>query len=258
MITEYHRPETIGEALELINRKEVRTIPIGGGSAVNRYLPEPLAVVDLQALPLDGIRQQGNFLELGARVTLERMLSIENLQPELKRAILLEAGANLRRVATVAGALVAADGRSPFAAALLALDAALTWLAGAETPRENISLGDLLPIRPEALPGRLITQVRLPLNAALAYDQVARSPADQPVVCVAVAQWPGGRTRAAVGGFGKYPVLAMDGPEPGGIEAAVENVCSQAQDQWASAEYRQVAAVTLAKRCLEQVQRRSD
>ncbi len=255
MINEYHRPETIGEALELLNRKEPRTIPIGGGSAVERYSPEPLAVVDLQALPLGGIRQQGNTLELGARATLENLLSVENLQPELKRAILLEAGANLRHVATVAGALVSADGRSPFTTAMLALDTALTWLAGAETRRESISLGDLLPVRSGALPGRLITEARLPLNAGLAYDQVARSPADQPIVCVAVALWPSRRTRVALGGFGKYPILAMDGPEPGGVEAAVQNAYSQAQDQWASAEYRQEVAVTLAKRCLEQLQK---
>ena len=37
-----------------------------------------------------------------------------------------------------------------------------------------------------------------------------------------------------------------------GIEAAAKNATHDATDQWASAEYRQDIAVTLAKRCLEE------
>jgi CO/xanthine dehydrogenase FAD-binding subunit len=153
----------------------------------------------------------------------------------------------LRQVATVAGTLVAADGRSPFTTALLALDAVLTLAPSGEAA----GLGDLLPVRAERLRGKLITRVTIPLNTGLAYQYVARSPADRPIVCAALARWPSGRTRLALGGYGSAPLLALDGPEPGGIETAARNAFSSAEDEWASALYRQDAAAVLAVRCYE-------
>jgi CO/xanthine dehydrogenase FAD-binding subunit len=203
-------------------------------------------VVDLQALGLDTIRAHGNTLELGATVRLEQLLQTAELHPALHKAIRQEASYNLRQVGTVAGSLVAADGRSPFATVMLALDAALNLLPGTEV----LSLGDVLPIRSERLQGRLITQVTLPLNTSLAYEYVARTPADRPIVCVAVAVWPSGRTRIALGGYGQAPLLAMDGPEAAGAETAVEDAFSQAGDNWASAAYRQATAMTLIRRIL--------
>jgi CO/xanthine dehydrogenase FAD-binding subunit len=82
---------------------------------------------------------------------------------------------------------------------------------------------------------------------------VARTPADKPIVCAALAQWPSGRTRLAIGGFGKSPFLAMDGTEAEGIETAARNACHEATDAYGSAEYRMAAAATLAKRCLERL-----
>jgi len=246
MITEYHRPEKIEAALQLLARQQPITVPLGGGSALNRPSDQALAVVDLQALGLDEIRPRGNFLELGATVRLEQLLQTPELPPALHKAVRHEASYNLRQVGTVAGSLVAADGRSPFAAVMLALDATLSLLPGAE----EISLGDVLPMRSERLKGRLITQVTIPLNTTLAYEYVARTPADRPIVCVAVGRWPSGRTRIVLGGYGPGPLLAMDGPEAGGAETAVQDAYGQAEDAWASAAYRQATAVTLVQRIL--------
>jgi CO/xanthine dehydrogenase FAD-binding subunit len=248
MIKEYHRPRTLDEAMQLLSRPEPVTLPLGGGSFLNRPSSAAVAVVDLQALGLNVIQRRGNFIEFGATVTLETLLA-QDLPPALVRAIQHEATYNLRQVATVAGTLVAAGGRSPFTTALLALDAQLTLMPA----EEQMSLGDLLPVRGERLRGRLITQVALPLNTGLAYEYVARTPADLPVVCVAAAQWPSGRTRLALGGYGNAPLLAMDGPEPGGVEEAAQDVYSQAGDEWATAEYRREMAVILARRCLQEL-----
>ena len=79
---------------------------------------------------------------------------------------------------------------------------------------------------------------------------IARTPADRPIVCVAAARWPSGRTRLALGGFGAAPTLAMDGPEDSGAQIAAASAYSQAGDEWASAEYRSEAAGILALRCL--------
>jgi CO/xanthine dehydrogenase FAD-binding subunit len=107
----------------------------------------------------------------------------------------------------------------------------------------------------------------MPLNARLAFDCVARTPADKPLVCAALAQWNSGRTRLALGGYGQSPLLAMDGTEAEGIDAsatdfvlrsvqaAARNAFHEAADEWSSAAYRMDVAATLAKRCLESLAR---
>ncbi len=249
MIIEYHRPDTLEEALRLLARKEVKTLPLGGGSVLNAPNPDQYAVVDLQALGLNRIEQKGNSLLVGATATLQALLDTPNLPSALYQAIQLEATYNLRQVATLAGTLVAADGRSPLATALLALDAQVTLLPG----EEQVGAGELLLTRRAKLPGRLITQIVLPLNIRLAYHYVARTPADLPLVCAAAARWAAGRTRLALGGFGEAPLLALDGPEASGVEEAARSAYFNAGDQWASAEYRREVAATLAKRCLEEL-----
>jgi CO/xanthine dehydrogenase FAD-binding subunit len=166
----------------------------------------------------------------------------------------LEAPLNLRNAATVAGTLVACDGRSTFVTALLALDAKLTMIANRQSEIVNrqssiLNLGDFLPLRPRGL----ITSITIPLNVKLAFDYVSRTPADKPIVCAALVQWNSGRTRLALGGYGKSPLLAMDGTEAEGIEAAARNAFHEAADEWASAEYRLEMAATLAKRCLGKI-----
>jgi len=247
MILEYHRPDTLEAALELLARPAPLTLPLGGGTVLNAPSDRQFAVVDLQKLDLAGFERKGNQFVLGATLTLQALLEAEGLPGALREAIRHEATYNTRQVATVAGALVACDGRSPFATALLALDAQLTLMPG----EQEVGLGDLLPLRAETLEHRLITEIRLPTKVELAYQYVARAPADLPITCVAVAQWPSGRTRVAVGGYGEAPMMAMDGPEADGAVTAARNAYSHAGDAWASAEYRQQSVDALTRRCLE-------
>ncbi len=248
MITKYYRPETLDEALTLIAKPG--TLPLGGGTLLSKPGPDPVEVVDLQALGLSTIEKKGNALEIGATITLQQLLESQNTPEALKTAIKLEAPLNLRNAATVAGTLVAADGRSTFATILLALDAKVTVTGGQVSAT---SLGDFLPLRLENLQGKLITGIEIPLNVTLAFESVARTPADKPIVCAALAQWPSGRTRLALGGYGKAPLLAMDGTESEGVETAARNAFHEASDMWASAEYRMDVAATLAKRCIAKV-----
>ena len=256
MIVEYHRPKTLDEAIRLLSKADTR--PLGGGTVLNRPSPERFAVVDLQALGLNKIHKSGNKLEIGATATLQALLDSAHISPALQETIRLETTYNLRQMATVAGTLVACDGRSTFTTAMLALDAKVTviseqLLALNASEGSVISLGDLLPLRTELLRGKFITKIVIPLNVKLAFESVARTPADKPIVCAALAQWPSGRTRLALGGWGKSPLLAMDGNEPGGVKEVARNAFAEAGDEWASAEYRSEMAAVLAKRCLKQV-----
>ena len=249
MIVEYHRPQKIEDALKLLGRKDPLTVPLGGGTLLNQPSDRQVAVVDLQSLGLNLIKPGGRTLTLGAAVTLQALLDEPELHVALKAAIRHEATYNIRQVATIAGNLVSANGRSPFATAMLALAPELTLQPG----DEKILLGDLLPLRNEQLPGRLITEISIPLNVKLAYQYVARTPADLPIVCVALAQWSSGRTRLALGGYGSSPLLAMDGPNPQGADIAAQDAYREAGDPWATAQYRSDVAATLTRRCLQEI-----
>ncbi len=247
MITAYHRPQTLDEAITLLTQPN--TLPLGGGTLLSKPTTDSVQAVDLQLLGLDSLTKSGNSLELGATLTLQALLESEHCPEALKSALKLEAPINIRNSATVAGTLVACDGRSTFASMLLAMDAKII-VSSKQKAEETINIGDFLPLR-EQVRGKLITKVIIPTNVKLAFESVARTPSDKPIVCAALAQWNSGRTRLALGGYGKSPMLAMDGTESEGVEAAAKNAFHEAADEWASAEYRMDVASTLAKRCLE-------
>src|SRR5574338_1261203 len=116
MITAYHRPKTLEEALSLLSQSGRQ--PLGGGTLLSHGTSDPVEVVDLQALGLNKITRKGNDLEIGATVTLQQLLESDQCPLDLKTALRLEAPLNVRNAATVAGTLVASDGRSTFAASL--------------------------------------------------------------------------------------------------------------------------------------------
>jgi CO/xanthine dehydrogenase FAD-binding subunit len=245
MITTYSRPHTLEEALKLLQQPD--SFPMGGGTWLNQPRDDKFAVVDLQALGFDKIRKLGNNLEIGACVTLQQLLESVDCPDALKQALRLEAGLNIRNAATVAGVLVTCDGRSAYATVMLALYAKL--IVTNEHSSVTIGLGEFLLIRQAGL----IKAITIPINVRSAFETVARSPLDRPIVCAAIAQWSSGRTRLALGGCHKSPALAMDGTEPDGIEIAARSSFQEAGDEWASSEYRSDVAATLAKRCLSSV-----
>jgi CO/xanthine dehydrogenase FAD-binding subunit len=243
MITTYHRPQTLDEALTLLTQPN--TVPLGGGTLLSQPTTDSISVVDLQRLGLDSLRVNGNELEIGATCTLQSLLESEHCPDPLKQALKLEAPLNIRNTATVAGTLVASDGRSTFAAMLLAMDAKLEINVNRKS--SIVNCGEFLLTRPSGL----ITSITIPLNIKTAFEFVSKTPADKPMVCTALAQWNSGRTRLVLGGYGKTPLLAMDGTEADGLDTAAKNAYHEAVDEWASAEYRMDVAATLAKRALE-------
>jgi len=253
VITSYYRPTSLDEALRLLSRPSPVTLPLGGGTLLSHHRGGDIEVVDLQALGMNAIRERGNLLEVGATVTLQQLLEMPSCPPGLAAALRLEAPLNLRNSSSLAGTLVAADGRSTLVTALLALDAQLALKLVAV---ESMGLGEFLPGRGHITRPYLITAVQWQQATLLEFDYVARTPADRPIVAVAVARWTSGRTRAVVGGWGSAPLLAMDGPEAGGVEEAVRNACHEASDAWGSANYRMDVSAVLARRCLTRLEQR--
>lgn len=246
MITTYHRPQTLDEALALLDQPN--TVPLGGGTLLSRTQMDSVSVVDLQRLGLDSLRANGGEFQVGATCTLQSLLESEHCPASLKTALKLEAPLNIRNMATVAGTIVAADGRSPFVTILLALDAKMDIRYSTSDSRIS-NIGEYLLTRPKGL----IASVTIPLTIRSAFQFVSKTPADKPIVGAALAQWNSGRARLTLCGYGATPLLAMDGTEANGLEEAALNAYHEADDEWASADYRMDVAATLAKRCLESI-----
>jgi CO/xanthine dehydrogenase FAD-binding subunit len=249
MIIEYHRPKKLEEALKLLARKSPHTVPLGGGTQLNAPSEDKKAVVDLQLLGLDGIKRSGKILHLGSTLTLQALLELEDIPTALATSIRHENNYSLRQTATVAGSLVSADGRSPFAIAMLALDAQLNIAPD----KKELSYGELLPLRKETLKSSLIQEIKFSTQVAFAYEYVARSPADLPILAIALSRWTSGRTRLVVGGFGKAPHLVSDGKDDQGLDEALTNILRGSGDQWASYEYRTEAGLALLSRAQKSV-----
>jgi CO/xanthine dehydrogenase FAD-binding subunit len=249
MIEAYFRPETLEEAVALLQDKEQNLKPLGGGTFLSRQHRTKFGVVDLQNIGLDQIEQRSGKTILGAAAKMHALAAHPNIQPEIKRAVEIDASENIRNMASMAGWLVSCDGRSVLSTVLLALDADLTWAPEGKSVR----LGDWFPIRKQEQPGVLITHIEWHAQTKVVFEYAARSPKDRPILIVAAAQWSSGRTRIALGGFGAEPIIAMDGPESGGAELASRDAYADAGDQWASAAYRQDVAAKLALRCLERL-----
>jgi len=249
MIVEYFRPETVEEAIKLLTDEKRSLKPLAGGTNLSRKQMGHFGVVDLQNSGLDGIEIQGQKLTMGTMVRLDMLLDAREVHPEIKRAIRIDAGENIRNMATLGGWLVSSSGRSILSTVLMALDATLTW----EPDSRKVPIGDWFPVREDSSAGVLMTAIDWVIGPQLVFEYVARSPKDRPTLIVAAAQWASGRTRIALGGFGAYPILGMDGPDDFGADHASRNACSDADDQWATAEYRQEVASKLALRCLERL-----
>jgi putative selenate reductase FAD-binding subunit len=235
----------------LVSRTSPVSVPVGGGTGIRRRARrEDIAVVDLQALKLDGISVTEDWVELGAMATLNSIANHADIIGAIHDAIQLEGTANTRNQATLGGRLVAFDGRSTLITVLLAIDAISIW----DEEHREVSLGEWLAL-PENKPGKLLLAIKIDRRVTLAMEVVNRTRLDLPIICVAAAKWKSGRIRVTVGGYGKCPRMAFDGPGSEGAQLAVENVCRIAEDAHGSSDYRKAMAVILTSRCLDKLQR---
>ncbi len=254
---EYFRPQSLGEALELLDR----AVPLGGGTTLVSKRRELNAVIDLQDLGLDGVAQEDNDILAGATLKLQSIIEMRELFPEaLVEACQLETGRNLRNMATLAGRVLACDGRSPLVTSLLALNTR----AVLEPGHEMIDLEDLLYQRENPRPPYILHSFRISKSDASVYMQVGRTPADLPIVCTAAARLPSGtnknRIQIAMGGYGAYPAKVFVSDLTGQTDLcssaaeAGRKAFSMAADAWASSEYRAEVASILVQRALERVE----
>jgi CO/xanthine dehydrogenase FAD-binding subunit len=191
----YHRPDSWEEALRLLARQEVRTLPLMLGpypQALSDWKAD--AVVDLSRLEARYIRVGENgTIQIGALTTLQDLTDSSELRQLegglLGAAAFQVAPLGMRNLATLGGSLLEASGPPELKLALLVLDAVVVTRR-AEGAAVEVPLAEFLQAaRGEDQSGQVITEVSIPpgsgANRGWALERVARTPRDTAIVAAA-------------------------------------------------------------------------
>ncbi len=240
----YHRPTTITDALQLLLRQGINTAIIAGGTKIVATKGDMVnEIVDLQALGLTEVNYTGKGLSLGAMVRLQTIVD-DDRSPKLLRTAVLQEGANtFRNAATIGGILAKAGKDSQLLATLLVFEAQVN-IQTIDGPK-TIPLVDFLRDVPSALNGGVLTSVFMKTMGKTAHAQVARTPADTPIVAVMARLADDGKIHLALSGVANTPILV----DPDNVKAAV----NPTNDFRGSTEYRRQMAAILTKRVVAEV-----
>jgi carbon-monoxide dehydrogenase medium subunit len=136
---EYHRPDSVDEALSLLDRYGDESKPLAGGHSLipmmKLRLAEPAHIIDLQALEeLRGVREADGTIAIGAMTTQAELIAssvIVEKCPILREAALLIADPQVRGVGTVGGNVANGDPGNDMPALMVALGASYVLRGGA-------------------------------------------------------------------------------------------------------------------------------
>ena len=283
----YHRPSSLAEALELLERHGDAK-PLAGGQslvpAMNFRLAQPAVLVDLNALPsLDAIRPieggdtpPGAAAPAGLRIgamarqrAVERSALVAERAPLLAEAMPFVAHPQIRNRGTVGGSLAHADPAAELPAVMVALRARfeLQRAGGRRWVEAERFFTGLFATALE--PGELVTAVEVPGSpprTGWAFEEVSRRHGDYALAGVACLVTLDGRGRCAEVrlallsvGEGPTPAprasAALTGAEPtaAAVRAAAEAVnddLDPPSDIHASAAFRRQLATVLTRRAL--------
>jgi len=240
-LLEYHWAEHIDDALLLLARLDVKTVPLAGGTYLLGLQDDSIqAVVDLRELGLAYISEDARGVHLGAMTTLQNMVDapmLKNLAMGLlARAALVSSSSRLiRNCATIGGTLGAgAASQADLLTALTVMDAevvlrsnskSLVNLSGGTFERPGLALSGvtlrgkqerrvpLSALTQERRPNELIVEVSIPHPApgsGTSFMRVGRTSADVALLnAAALVEVSNGiyqRVRLALGGVNMEPI----------------------------------------------------
>lgn len=245
-ISRYWRPGSISEALELERRGAV---VIGGGTEVVPSVgTEPVEVVDLQDLGLDGIERVGrDCLRIGAAASLQELADTSGVPEVVREAARRARPSILRSQATVGGCIMSAGPESELMAALLAHDAVVRAVAPEGVV--ELELSSLLHDR-SCVKGTILTDVTIQTAGVCVAERTARTRADPAIVAAVCRRREDGTMRLALSGVSASPVAVAATSETLSEELSM---LETPEDFRGSADYRRRIAAVLAKRVLEKV-----
>jgi 2-furoyl-CoA dehydrogenase FAD binding subunit len=216
----YLRPETLDEALQALAEHGEAVRVVAGGQSLtamlNFRLLEPEFLMDIARLKeLDRIEVSGKWLEVGAAVTQNKLLSWPDLAktvPLLAQALRWVGHFQTRNRGTVCGSIAHSDPSSelPLTLATLEGQVVLRSSKGTRTlPASQFQVGMLSTARQAE---ELVVAVRFPIgDGAAAFREVARRHGDFAVVAVAATAQPEG-VRLGVGGVADKPTVVVIDP----------------------------------------------
>jgi carbon-monoxide dehydrogenase medium subunit len=186
---EYHRPATLTETFDLLDRYGDDGRLLAGGQslvpALNLRLAAPRAVIDINRIPdLDAIRLTGDGLVIGALArqdALERSPLVREHAPLIAGALPHVGHSAIRARGTIGGSLALADPAAELPACAVALGA--TIRAGRRGGSRDIEAAEFFRgVYTTALaPGEIVTEILVPRAAAgwrWGFDELARRHGD--------------------------------------------------------------------------------
>ena len=186
---EYHRPASLAETFDLLDRYGDDGRLLAGGQslvpALNLRLAAPHAVIDINRIPdLDAIRVTADGLLIGALArqdVLERSPLVREHAPLIASALPHVGHSAIRTRGTIGGSLALADPAAELPACAVALGA--TIRAGRRGGTRDIPADEFFRgIYTTALaPGEIVTEILVPRPAAgwrWGFDELARRHGD--------------------------------------------------------------------------------
>ena len=219
----YHAPESIAELHDLLNRYGANARMFVGGTDVIVRLRhgamKPTALIDLKRVQELSARseQQGDFLRIGARVTMTTILGDERIRrwfPALLEAAAVVGSIQIRNRATLVGNVCNASPAADTVPVLL-VHGAVADIAGPGGKR-RVPLSEFFvgPGRTVLESGELVVSLDLPIPsgpAGAAFGRlIRRRGVDLAVIKLCVLLEAGRPARMAFGAVGPTPVLSVD------------------------------------------------
>jgi len=251
-VFDYHRPDTVDEAVRMLAELGEDAKVLAGGQSLVPMLSMRLAffdhLIDISRLgELRGIEHRGDQLWIGAGTTEAQVgadTQVREAIPLLTRVTPFIGHFQIRNRGTLGGSIAHADAAGEYPAVALTLDAVMEVLSP-RGPRE-INASDFFAGLWETSmePDELLTGVRFPMwnsRSGFAIQEFARRHGDYAIAgaLVAVSVDDQGRvTRCAIGLLGL-------GPTPRRATAAEEAVIGRPVDELAADEIGQAALAGL-------------
>ena len=272
---EYVAPATVEEALGVLAEHGDEAKVLAGGQSLvpllNYRLAKPRVVVDVNGLPLDGVRVKTDRLRLGAltrHATLQESDEIAGACPVLREAAALIGNVRVRTLGTVGGSLAHGDPAAELPMAMVALDARI-GIAG-RAGRRTVAARDFFTgyLTTALAPDELLTEIEIPTTRDMgwAVEEISRRAGDFAIVAVTALIRLDGRgrvddARLAFAGVGPAPVRVpsaedlLRGAEPtaestGQAADAARDALAPESDVFVSGAYSRFLAGVLARRAL--------
>ncbi|MDJ0953172.1 MAG: FAD binding domain-containing protein [Acidimicrobiia bacterium] len=238
-ISVYHRPDSLDEAVLLLERPGVTTTLIAGGTTLNTVaLPPKTEVVDIQDVVTATAARQGDRVVYGAMLRLADLIAADETPPLLAELAKREGPNTLRNAATIGGTVAEGDSESELLSGLLVHDARVS-ISGHDDP---IPLPELFADW-SLLDRSVILSVSVAIGGETASARTGRTPADTSIVAAA-GRVVGGGLNVAVSGVAATPIL---------VDPSDLSTLQPPADFRGSSEYRREIAEVLVTRVVAQL-----